>query len=87
MLSRVARVGGYEACLAVADEYDLAGQTRFAALDVPALVAAKRAAGRDKDRAHLVELEALWVVADQSYPKAPQMPSGWWREGNIPFWG
>lgn len=63
VLSRVAGVGGYEACIAVADEYDLTGQTTFAAIDVPALVAAKRAAGREKDRAHLIELEALLVVA------------------------
>lgn len=66
VLSRVAGVGGYEACLAVADEYDLAGQEAFAILDVPALIEAKRAAGREKDRAHLLELEALPVIADPS---------------------
>ena len=38
---------------------DVTGATTFRALTLPALIAAKRAAGRARDMEHLIELEAL----------------------------
>jgi hypothetical protein len=43
----------------------LVGETEFRVLSLPALVAAKRAAGRPKDREHLIELEALARLKQQ----------------------
>ncbi len=58
LMDRVAGVGQYAAVKAASVEADLAGvPARVLALD--ALIAAKRAAGRRKDREALLELEAL----------------------------
>ncbi len=58
VMDRVAGVGEYPAVHAASYEAELAGvRARFLALD--ALIAAKRAAGRRKDREALLELEAL----------------------------
>lgn len=67
VLSRVAGVGGYEACFVVSDEYAIE-RTSFVALDVGALVEAKRAAARKKDQAHLIELEALRAMTKLAVP-------------------
>jgi hypothetical protein len=67
VLSRVAGVGSYEACLAVSDEFALPGATPFAALDVPALIEAKRAADRPRDREHIVVLEAVLVLSQPGF--------------------
>jgi predicted nucleotidyltransferase len=58
LLDRVDGVGDYAACLATADPLSLGGnEVRVLSLD--ALISAKRAAGRRKDREHVIELEAL----------------------------
>ena len=58
VMDRVPGVGNYarvlEASVAIS-----AGSTAFRALDLPALLAAKRATGRPKDLAQIPELEAL----------------------------
>jgi hypothetical protein len=61
VLDRVAGVGPFDACLAGSVELE-AFDVRFATLDLPALIRAKRAAGRPKDFAHLPELEALLAL-------------------------
>jgi hypothetical protein len=51
-------VGDYAKCLAASEETAV-GDVRFRLLTLPALIRAKRAAGRPKDLEHLVELEAI----------------------------
>ena len=58
LLDLVAGVGDYRACKQQADEVVLFGCTTYA-LSLDALISAKRARGRPKDRLHLVELEAI----------------------------
>jgi hypothetical protein len=58
VLDRVAGVGDYAKAVEHSVEFD-AFDVRFSALDLPALIRAKRAAGRPKDLAQLPELEAL----------------------------
>ena len=58
VLDRVAGVGDYAKALEGSVEFEAFG-VEFAALDLPALIRAKRAAGRPKDMAQLPELEAL----------------------------
>ncbi len=54
-------VGGYAEALSSSLAID-AGDVAFRVLDLPALIAAKRAAGRRRDLDHLPELEALLEV-------------------------
>lgn len=54
----VAGVGDYDACHRRSELVDI-GEVSFAVLSLPALIAAKREAGRKRDLDHLVELEAL----------------------------
>jgi hypothetical protein len=54
-------VGDFAAVLANSVEI-LVGDTRFRILDLPALIKAKRAANRQKDREQLPELEALMEI-------------------------
>ena len=61
VLDRVAGVGDYAKALKESVEFEAFG-VRFPALDLPALIRAKRAAGRPKDVAQLPELEALAVL-------------------------
>ncbi len=58
VMDRVAGVGDYPLVLASSVEA-VVGETRFRILDLPALIKAKRAANRQKDREQLPELEAL----------------------------
>ncbi len=58
VMDRVAGVGEYEDVLRESQEVAAAGVT-FRVLSLPALIRAKRAAGRKKDRDQLPELEAL----------------------------
>ena len=58
LFQRVAGVGDYTECLARSETVEV-GEVHFAALDLPALIDAKRAVGRDRDIEHLRELEAL----------------------------
>jgi hypothetical protein len=65
VLDRVAGVGDYAKTLEQSVEFQ-AFDVRFPALDLPALIRAKRAAGRPKDMAHLPELEALAALLRKS---------------------
>jgi predicted nucleotidyltransferase len=58
IFDRVAGVGSYADAVAASDVVKI-GATKFRALTLPALIAAKRAAGRPRDFEHLIELEAL----------------------------
>jgi len=58
VMDLVAGVGGYAEVLTQSVEAG-SGGVRFRVLDLPALIKAKRAAGRLKDREQLPELEAL----------------------------
>jgi hypothetical protein len=62
VLDRVAGVGMYADAVAHSVEFD-AFDVRFAALDLPSLIRAKRAAGRPKDIAQVPELEALLAMS------------------------
>lgn len=57
-------VGDYARCRAGAVLVGV-DKTEFMALDLPALIAAKRAAGRTRDLEHLRELEALLELRDR----------------------
>lgn len=61
VLDRVDGVGDYQRVRRHSEEVS-AFDTRFRILDLKALIAAKRAAGRPKDHAQLPELEALLVL-------------------------
>lgn len=67
LLGEVAGVGGYEPVVAASVPVALFGVT-CAVLSLPALITAKRAAGRPRDLLALPELEALWE-ATQAKPK------------------
>jgi hypothetical protein len=61
VMDRVAGVGEFEAVYAQSVK-TLVGEVSFRILDLPALVAAKRASARRKDLAQLPELEALLAL-------------------------
>ncbi len=61
VFDEVAGVGGFAAALDGSITME-AFDVTFDALDLPALIAAKRAANRPKDLEHLPELEALLVL-------------------------
>jgi hypothetical protein len=65
VLDSVAGVGSY-AEVSAASEPCVVGDTQFRVLSLPALITAKRAAGRPKDLAHLIELEALAKLKTQT---------------------
>ena len=59
IMDNVAGIGGYAEVAANAVELDVGDGLRCRILDLPALIRAKRAAGRSKDKQQLPELEAL----------------------------
>ncbi|MGH7516113.1 MAG: nucleotidyltransferase [Gemmatimonadales bacterium] len=61
LLDKVLGVGGYPDALAASELVRFDG-LEFRALTLPALIAAKKATGRAKDREHLIELEALLAL-------------------------
>ena len=65
VLDRVAGVGDFDRVLDQSVEFDGFG-VRFRALDLPALIRAKRAAGRPKDIAQLPELEAIVALRSKA---------------------
>ncbi len=65
VLHRVEGIGVYAEALANSVEFE-AFDVRFSALDLPALIRAKRAAGRPRDIAQLPELEALVALHRRS---------------------
>lgn len=58
LLSVVAGVGDYAACVAASEMHRI-GKVKLRVLSLDALIRAKRAAGRPRDLEHLIELEAL----------------------------
>jgi predicted nucleotidyltransferase len=58
LMDVVKGVGDYAKCRAASEEVTV-GDVQFRLLTLPALIRAKRAAGRPKDIDHLVELEAI----------------------------
>lgn len=65
VMDMVRGVGSYPEVLRASVEARLGGAP-VRVLDLPGLIAAKRAAGRIKDRQHLVELEALLELRRES---------------------
>jgi predicted nucleotidyltransferase len=61
LLDRVLGLGGYADVLAASEPVHLE-RIEFRALTLPALIAAKKATGRPKDREHVIELEALLAL-------------------------
>ena len=61
VLDQIAGVGDFDKCVSQSVDFEAFG-VRFATLDLPALIRAKRAAGRPRDIAHLPELEALLAL-------------------------
>jgi len=66
LLGEVKGVGGYSDLLSLSLEVALDGQKTYL-LSIPALIAAKRAAGRPKDEAGLRVLEALQAAETDEY--------------------
>lgn len=61
LLDRIPGIGGYADVLAASEPVRIEG-IEFRALTLPALISAKKATGRAKDREHLIELEALLAL-------------------------
>ena len=61
LLDRVLGLGGYAEVLAASERVQLE-RIEFRALTLPALIAAKKATGRPKDREQVIELEALLAL-------------------------
>lgn len=68
-LASVNGVGDYARARAESVKMEAFG-VRFWSLDLPGLIAAKRAANRPKDVEHLVELEALLALREQRRGKS-----------------
>ena len=68
LLDRVPGIGGYAEARAQSEPVTI-GATRFRALTLPALIAARRATGRAKDVEHLIELEALLALRQRGGSK------------------
>jgi predicted nucleotidyltransferase len=66
IFDRVAGVGDYDKVLA-ASVPAVVGDTRFRVLSLDGLIAAKKAAGRPRDREHLIELEALRAILKREH--------------------
>src|SRR5262249_50437903 len=65
LLGEVSGIGRYEQVLAQSDELEVFG-LKVRVLSIDGLIAAKKAAGRAKDQAHLLELEELKNLRDSS---------------------
>jgi hypothetical protein len=61
LLDQVLGVGGYADVLAASEPVRI-DAIEFRALTLPALISAKKATGRAKDREHVIELEALLAL-------------------------
>jgi len=70
LLAHVTGIGEYAACLAASEETEV-GSVRLRVLTLAALIKAKRAAGRTRDREHLIELEALHVLKQEQAKPPP----------------
>jgi hypothetical protein len=61
LLDQILGIGGYADVLAASEPVRI-DAIEFRALTLPALISAKKATGRAKDREHLIELEALLAL-------------------------
>ena len=61
LLNQILGVGGYADVLAASEPVRI-DAIEFRALTLPALISAKKATGRAKDREHVIELEALLAL-------------------------
>jgi len=64
LLDRIEGVGDFQACLAASKPVEL-GEGSVRVINLDALIRAKKAAGRAKDRERIVELEALQALIEQ----------------------
>jgi predicted nucleotidyltransferase len=64
LLDRVEGVGDFQACLAASKRVEL-GEGDVQVINLDALIRAKKAAGRAKDRERIIELEALQALIAQ----------------------
>ena len=64
IMDQIAGVGGYAEAVAQSETVAI-GRVRFLVLTLPALIVAKRAAGRRRDLEHLIELEALLAMSEE----------------------
>jgi hypothetical protein len=67
LLGEVSGVGGYDQTLAQSIELEMFG-LKIHVLSIDGLISAKTAAGRQKDRNHLLELEAMKKLRDADLP-------------------
>jgi predicted nucleotidyltransferase len=67
LLGEVSGVGGYARALAQSEEREVYG-CKVRVLSIDGLIAAKKAAARNKDQSHLLELEALKKLRDAGGP-------------------
>jgi len=61
LMDQVAGIGDYRACLAASEEVQQ-GPVKLRVLTLEGLIKSKRAAGRQQDQEHLIELEALRAI-------------------------
>lgn len=76
VLGTVTGLGGYEAALSGSEGIKV-GEIELRVLTLDALIASKRAAGRQQDRDHLIELEAIRALKQlqaTAPPKPPRRP-------------
>jgi hypothetical protein len=64
-MDHVVGIGDYRACLAASEETQL-GPVKLRVLTLSALIKSKRAAGRQRDQEHLIELEAISALKQLS---------------------
>jgi predicted nucleotidyltransferase len=70
LMDRVTGIGDYAAVHAKSERVQV-GPVELHVLTLDALIASKRAAGRRRDREHLIELEALRVLKKRAASRAP----------------
>ncbi len=68
LLHRIDGIGDYANALAKSQPFALASGREIRVLTLPALIDAKRASNRDKDRLHLTELEAIAEIRTSDDP-------------------
>lgn len=61
LMDQVAGIGDYRACMAASEEVQ-EGLVTLRVLTLSALIKSKRAAGRQRDQEHLIELEAISAI-------------------------
>lgn len=71
LMDQVTGVGDYTAAVAKSQQEKF-GTVELRVLTLDALIASKRAAGRDRDLEHLIELEALRVLKRELAKPAPR---------------